>query len=139
MANPNESPNRNTPEALELYRATEHNLLGSLLIAGCDGNTDVIEKVKVIVSLRDFLPNYLMGLHQRIFAAMLECKHTDPITVAQHMQQAGTLQPKDISYMMLMSADALGIDCEYYAKQVADNARRWRTNHTAIIHFKGGV
>ena len=111
-------------EELEVIRLTEQNLLGSLLIAGSDGDTEPITAVGKIVKVADFLEDYIDQLHRRIFQAMLNGK-TDLITVANAMNDTGTLKGGDISYMAFAIANAVsGLDCEHYAGLVADNAKR---------------
>ena len=127
------------PEEIEVARLTEANLLGSLLIAGSDGNTEPINLLKKIVRVDDFLPNYLDGIHSRIFRAMLNGK-TDQITVANIMNDTSTLKAGDISYMSELIAEAVsGLDCEHYARLVADNASRWRSGGRAKPRFSGVI
>ena len=124
---------------LEAIRLTEANLLGCLLIAGSDGDTEPIQAVKKLVTSEDFLPNYLDGLHSRIFLAMTKGK-TDQITVANQMNDTGTLQSGDISYMSNLIADAVNaLDAEHYAKLVARNAGEWRTGGRAKPRFSGVI
>ena len=113
------------PGELEVIRLTEQNLLGSLLIAGSDGNTEPITAMVKLVRVDDFLPTP-DNLHRRIFQAMLQGK-TDQITVANTMNDAGTLKKGDISYMSELIAEAVsGLDCEHYARLVSGNANRTR-------------
>jgi len=113
------------PEELEVVRLTEQNLLGSLLIAGSDGDTEPLTVVAKIVKVADFLPTQ-DNLHRRIYQAMLQGR-TDQITVANTMNDSGTLKKGDIPYMSELIAEAIsGIDCEHFARLVADNAKRTR-------------
>ncbi|MDP2731065.1 MAG: DnaB-like helicase N-terminal domain-containing protein [Dehalococcoidales bacterium] len=127
------------PEELEVVRLTEANLLGSLLIAGSDGDTKPITSASKLLRADDFLPNYLDGLHRRIFQAMLQGQ-TDQITVANAMNDTGTLKPGDIAYMSELISDAVsGLDCEHYARLVADNAAQWRSGGRAKPRFSGVI
>ena len=127
------------PEELEVVRLTETNLLGCLLIAGSDGDTEPIITVAKLIKFDDFLPNYLDGLHKRIFQAMLNGK-TDQISVANTMNDTGTLKKGDIAYMSELIADAVSaLECEYYAHLVADNASRWRSGGRAKPRFSGVI
>ena len=127
-------------EQRELILRTEEQLLGSLLIAGTDGTTEAIDAVKRIVRPEDFLPNYLMGQHRRIYEGMLAAIKTDQISVAGAMWDAGTLQKGDITYMSrLVSLAITSMDCEVYARQLADLAKEWQTNRTHRARFKGGI
>ena len=125
------------PEELEVVRLTEANLLGSLLIAGSDGNTEPITSVAKILRADDFLPNYLEGLHKRIFQAMLQGK-TDQISVANTMNDTGTLKAGDISYMSVLISEAVSsLDCEHFARLVVNNAGR--TGGRAKPRFSGVI
>ena len=126
-------------QELEIIKLTEAALLGALLIAGSEGDMAPIETVKKMVTKEDFLPNYQDQLHRRIFLAMTEGK-TDQITVANRMNDKGTLQPRDIAYMSELIAETItSLDYEHYAKLVADNAERWRSGGRAKPRFTGVV
>lgn len=127
------------PEEVEVIRSTEANLLGSLLIAGSDGDTEPISKVKELVRADDFLPNYREGIHRRFFQAMVQGK-TDMITVANTMNNNGTLQSGDTAYMCFLVSEAVSaLDCEHFGRLVADNAERWRSGGRAKPRFTGIV
>lgn len=127
------------PEELEVVRMTEANLLGSLLIAGSDGDTEPITTVAKILRADDFIPGYLDGIHRRIFQAMLSSK-TDQITVANTMNDTGTLKEGDIAYMSLLISEAVSaLGCEHYARLVADNSSQWRTGGRAKPRFSGVI
>ena len=124
---------------LEIIRLTEANLLGCLLIAGSEGDTEPIQAVKKLITPDDFLPNYRAGLHRRIYLAMTEGK-TDQITVANRMNDTGTLKPGDIPYMSLLISQAVTpLYSEHYAKLVARNAGEWRTGGRAKPRFSGVI
>ena len=127
------------PEELEVVRLTEANLLGSLLIAGSNGDTEPIVLVKTLVRVDDFLPNYRDGIHKRIFQAMVAGR-TDQISVANTMNDTGTLRAGDLSYMCeLVAAAVSALDCEHFARLVADNAERWRSGGRAKPRFTGVI
>ena len=114
-------------EQMELVRATEANLLGCLFLEGAAGNQEAIKEVRKVVTPDDFLPSYRMSLHRRIYEAMLEAPQSDYLSVATAMHEKGTLQFKDISYMVTITADVIGLDYEHYAWQVSRNAFEWRS------------
>ncbi len=128
-----------SPQELDLFRKTEENLLGALFLEGAAENTQAIETVKRILAVTDFIPDYLDQLHRRIFQAMLDSPRTDYLTVSTTMSTNGSLEKGDIPYMVGLCAEVIGIDYEWYARQVIDNAKIWRTEEGVRIKFKGGI
>jgi len=123
---------------LEIVRLTEANLLGCLLIAGSDGDSEPIEAVKRLITVEDFLPNYRDGLHRRIYLAMTD--KTDQISVANQMNDAGTLQKGDIAYMSELIFEFVSpLDYRHYAELVAKNAGNWRHGGRAKPRFSGVI
>src|SRR3989304_1705477 len=124
-----ETPRSALPQVTrELIDLAESNLLGSLLVAGSDGDTGAIQAVRQIIRAEDFSRKQ----YRHIYRAMLAGK-TDQISVAEAMHRAGTLQNGDIPAMSLMVADVIGLDCETYSRSVRTLADERRGNKRPVV------
>jgi len=131
------------PKNSEVFIATreaEGALLGAILIEAAGGSRQVIDEVRFMVELTDFLDApFYDDQHTRLYLAMLSC--ADPpnqVVVAKEMYNEGTLRKGDCSYLCtLISTCPCSLDYKYYAKAVADySLKRKLDYHTNKGNFE---
>ena len=125
------------PEELIVTRNAEAALLAAILL-----EPECITKVKSQIDLADIYTSGvpLYSIHYRIYNAMVQCEHPDQITVAQKLQELGTLQPHDCAYLCHLVAEypVSYLDYEQFIKQVRENADR-RNGIRTIKQVYGGI